>query len=373
MKKLLSLVVILILSLSVFLVGCGSKDEGSQGDAGNTGDKKLKIVYYANGSKGDKSFFDSADAGLKEIEQKFGAKTKYIEGGVDQSKWVPAIEDLSQEDWDIIIVGTWQLKEPLEKIAKENPDKKYIIFDSEVDYEKYGLKNVYSITYKQNEGSFLAGALAGKVTTSSMPNANPEKVIGFVGGMDTPVINDFLVGYIQGAKHAVPDIKVLTSYIGDFVNSPKGKEMALAQYNNKADVVFQSASQAGLGALDAAKEANKYAIGVDSDQTLMYADSDKTKAELILNSVFKRVDKSLVRAIDLELQGKLPWGTTENLGIKEGAIGICDNEYYTKNVPEDIRNYVKDLEAKVSSGEIKVESAMGMSTDKLNEIRNSVK
>ncbi|MEG0371613.1 MAG: BMP family ABC transporter substrate-binding protein, partial [Clostridium sp.] len=309
----------------------------------------------------------------KEIEKKFGAETKYIEGGVDERKWLPALEDLSAEDWDIIIVGTWQLKEPLEKIAKENPDKKYIIFDAEADYAKYGLKNVYSITYKQNEGSFLAGALAAKVTTSSMPQANKEKTLGFVGGMDTPVINDFLVGYIQGAKHAVPDIKVLTSYIGDFANSPKGKEMALAQYNRGADIIFQVASQAGLGALDAAKEANKYAIGVDSDQTLMYAESDVTKANLILNSVLKRVDNSLVRAIDLELQGKLPWGKAESLGIQEGAIGICDNEFYTKNVAQDIRDYVKDLETKVSKGEIKIESAMGMDTSKLNEIRNSVK
>lgn len=372
MKKLISLVVVLILSLSVLLVGCGSKDDAN-GAAGNAGDKKLKIVYYANGSKGDKSFFDSADNGLKEIEKKFGATTKYIEGGVDSSKWLPALEDLSQEDWDIIIVGTWQLKEPLEKVAKENPDKKYIIFDSEVDYEKLGLENVYSINYKQNEGSFLAGALAGKVTTSKMPQANPEKTIGFVGGMDSPVINDFLVGYIQGAKMTVPDIKVLTSYVGDFVNTGKAKEMALAQYNNKADLVFQVASLAGDGAIQAGKEANKYLIGVDKDQSLEYAEKDKATADLILNSVFKRVDNSLVRAIDLHLKGELPWGKAESLGIKEGAIGICDNEYYKKNVPEDIRNYVKDLESKILSGEIKVDSAMGMKTEKLNEIRNSVK
>ncbi|MEG2338223.1 MAG: BMP family ABC transporter substrate-binding protein [Clostridium sp.] len=371
MKKLLSLVIALILSLSVVLVGCGSSDSADKG--ASDGDKKLKIVFYANGPKGDKSFFDSADAGLKEITKKFGAETKFIEGGVDASKWVPALEDLSEQDWDIIIVGTWQLKEPLEKVAKENPDKKYIIFDAEVDYAKLGLENVYSITYKQNEGSFLAGALAAKVATSSMPNTNDQKVLGFVGGMDSPVINDFLVGYIQGAKHAVSDIRVLSAYVGDFVNIAKGKELALSQFNQKADVVFSVASTAGLGSIEAAKDSKKYVIGVDSDQSLMFAGNDEGKANAILNSVLKRVDNSLVRAIDLELQGKLPWGKGESLGIKEGAIGICDNEYYTKNVPEDIRKYVAELEAKVSSGEIKVESAMGMDTKKLNDIKNSVK
>lgn len=375
MKKILSIIFVLVLSLSVVLTGCGKKGTESQTGQGDnkTSDKPLKIALILNGNLGDKSFFDSANAGLEQIKSQFNAETKLVEVGPDQTKWEPTLADVSEENWDIIIVGTWQMKEPLERVAAEHPEKKYIIFDSEVDYSKGNLSNVYSITYKQNEGSFLAGALAAKMTTSSMPQANPEKVIGFVGGQDIPVINDFLVGYIQGAKYVDPEIKVATSYIGDFFNSAKGMEMALSQYNQKADVVFSVASQAGLGALDAAKSQNKYAIGVDSDQAMMFKDSDPAKANLITTSVLKRVDNSLVRAIKMEKEGTLKWGATESLGIKEEAIGVAQNEFYDKNVPQEFKDYVKDLTAKVVNGEIKVDSAFGMDTNKINEIRNSVK
>ncbi len=149
--------------------------------------------------------------------------------------------------------------------------------------------------------------------------------------------------------------------------------MALAQINQKADIVFPVASQAGLGALDAAKSEKKYAIGVDSDQSMLFKDSDEEKANLILSSVLKRVDNSLVRAIELETQGKLQWGTAESLGLKEEAVGLAKNEFYDKNVPEEYKALIEELSQKIISGEIKVDSALGMETKTLNDIRNSVK
>ena len=146
----------------------------------------------------------------------------------------------------MIILGTWQMTESLEAIAPWNPNVKYIIFDTEVDYSKGNLDNVYSITYKQNEGSFLAGALAAMITNSDLPKVNSDKAIGFLGGMDIPVINDFLVGYIEGALYIDPEIKVDISYIGSFDDSAKGKEMALAQYNRGVDIGFNVAGQAGF-------------------------------------------------------------------------------------------------------------------------------
>lgn len=368
MKKVLSFIVVVMLTFSVLLTGCadGTKSSGASG-------KKLKIVLLTNGNLGDKSFFDSANEGLKQIKSKFGAETKVVEMGPDQTKWEPTLADVSDEDWDIIVVGTWEMAEPLQKIAPQHKDKKYIIFDTSVDYSKGNLSNVYSIQYLQNEGSFLAGALAAKITESSMPLANKDKIIGFVGGQDIPVINDYVVGYIQGAQYVDKDIKVSISYIGDFFNTGKGKEMALAQYNQKADVVFTAASQGSLGVLDAAKEQNKYAIGVDSDQAMLFKSSDPTKANLITSSVLKRVDNSLVRAVTLDRQGKLKWGSADSLGLKEDAIGLADNEIYQKVIPQDIRNYITDLKKKVVSGQIKVQTAIGMDTGKLNEIKNSVR
>ena len=370
MKKLLSVMLIIVMITALVLSGCGK--EGTDNNSGSN-QEALKIVLLLNGNLGDKSFFDSANEGINQIKEKFNAETKVIEIGPDQMKWEPTLADVSEEDWDIIICGTWQMREYLEKIAPQYPDKKYILFDASVDYEKGDFKNVYSINYKQNEGSFLAGALAAKMTSSDMPLANPEKVIGFVGGMDIPVINDFLVGYIQGAQYIDPEVKIAISYIGDFFNSAKGKEMALAQYNQNADVVFPVASQAGLGCLDAAKIQNKYAIGVDSDQSMLFKESDPEKSKLITTSVLKRVDNSLVRAIELEKEGKLQWGTVEALGIKEEAIGLAINESYNETVPDDMKNLIEELTNKIINEEIKVESAIGMDTDTLNKMRNIVK
>ncbi|WIV13511.1 BMP family ABC transporter substrate-binding protein [Proteiniborus sp. MB09-C3] len=371
MKKLLAAMLALIMVATFVLTGCSSNDLENQ--ESNNGDGPLKIVLLVNGNLGDKSFFDSANEGLKQIKEKFEAETKVIEIGPDQMKWESALADISEESWDIIICGTWQMREYLEKIAPEHPEKKYILFDAAVDYEKGDFKNVYSINYKQNEGSFLAGALAAKVTSSDMALVNEEKIIGFVGGADTPVINDFLVGYIRGAQYVDSEVKVAISYIADFFDTAKGKEMALAQYNQKADIVFPVASQAGLGALDAAKSEQGYAIGVDSDQSMLFKDLDEEKANLILSSVLKRVDNSLVRAIELETQGKLQWGTAESLGLKEESVVLAKNELYDKNVPEDFKALIEELSQKIISGEIEVESALGMETETLNDIRNSVK
>ncbi|MBZ4669448.1 MAG: tmpC [Defluviitaleaceae bacterium] len=377
MKKIIALTIILSLLVTVMLTGCGKSSNVSNEQSADVSSKEkpLKIVLLINGTLGDKSFFDSANHGMELIKQEYGDKviTKVIEMSYDNSKWEPTLQDVSEQDWDIIIVGTWQMAEYLEKIAPQYSEKKYIIFDTSVDYAKGDLSNVYSILYKQNEGSFLAGALAAKIANSNMPLVTGKKLIGFLGGMDIPVINDFLVGYIQGAKYVDKDIKVAISYIGDFSDSAKGKELALAQYQQGVAIGFNVAGQAGLGQLDAAKEMDRYVIGVDSDQAMLFAESDPAKANLIVTSMLKRVDNSLVRAIKLYKEGTLKFGQAEALGLKEDAVGLADNEYYRKLVPEEIRQYIEELKLKIINGEIKVDSALGMDTNKLNEIRNSVK
>ncbi len=333
----------------------------------------LKVALLLNGNLGDLSFFDSAAAGVRRAEEELGIEAKIVEMGPDVSVHGPILADFADLDYDIIIVGTWQMTDHLQEIAPLNPEKRFIIFDSSVDYSLGNLDNVYSITYKQNEGSFLAGALAAMVTNSDMPYANERKLIGFLGGMDVPVINDFLVGYIQGATHVDPEIKVMISYIGDFFDAAKGKEMALAQYNRGVDIGFNVASQAGLGQLDAAKEANKYVIGVDSDQAMLFAESDPLKAELTLTSMLKRVDNSLFRAIKLHLQNELPYGTVEALGLKEKAVGLADNEFFRRNVPEEFIKKLDDISEKIVKGQIDVESGLMMSAEELNELKDSVR
>ena len=346
MKKNILWLVILVLILSV-----------SFSSVVFAGEKKLKIVLYINGTLGDKSFHDSAHRGVEMVIEEFGASGRTIEGGYDPVVWESDVQQLSEGDWDVIIVGTWQLKEIIEKIAPKHPEKKYILYDTAVDYSKGNLGNVYSILYKQNEGSFLAGALAALITSSNLPLAKPEKIIGSIVAMDIPVVNDFKVGYIQGAHYIDPEVKVLVSYVGSFNDPAKGKELALAQFDQGADISFNLGAESGLGLLEAAKEKKTYIIGTDSDQFLLFKDSDPEKAFYIVTSMMKNVDNSIYRAIDLYLKGQLKFGEAETLGIKEGGVEIADNENYRKLIPEDFRKKIKEIEEKILSGEIVVDTA----------------
>jgi basic membrane protein A len=370
-RKLIGVMLVAALLASAMLVGCGPK-EPEQEQNGDVEEPKYKAVLLLAGNLGDMSFLDSANRGMQMIKEQLGWEVKVIEMGTDPSAWEPTLTDVSTQDWDLIITGTFNMQTQIEEVAPKFPDKRYVLFDVSVDYTKGDYSNVYSILYRQNEGSYLAGALAAMVTTSDMPRANEQKLIGFLGGMDAPVINDFLVGYIEGAKSVDPEIKVVVSYVESYSDPAKGKEMCLAQYDMGVDIGFNVAGGSGLGQLDAAKERGLYAIGVDSDQAMLFKDSDPEKAELVLTSMLKRVDNSLFRAAKLFQEGKLEFGKAESLGLAEDAVGLAVNEFYEKNVPEEMRTKLDELAQKVKSGEIQVPSAFDLGPDAVKELRDSV-
>lgn len=374
-NKLFKLAATAMLALSMALVGCGgaatdktpeTPAETPATDAGEQTGKDLNVAILINGTLGDKAFFDSAANGGKMMEEQLGANVKVVEMTYDETKWMPTLIDFSEDpDYDVIIVGTWQLTEKLEEVAPQYPDKKYIIYDSSVNYDNGDLENVYSIEYKQNQCSFLAGAVAASTTKTG--------TIGFVGGMENFVINDFLLGYIQGAKYVNPDIKIATAYVGNFSDSARAKELALAQINQGADVVYQVASTAGLGVIDAAAETGKWVVGVDSDQSTAMMDTDAKKANQIITSALKRVDESIFRAIDLHLKGELPWGQKEVLGLQEKAVGIAKNEVYEKNVPDDVKQKMDEIEKGILDGSIEVDTAFGKTTEEIQAVKDSVR
>jgi len=352
MKKYTVLLVALLVVLFVMPLSAAGKKE----TAGTTSDQ-LKVVLYMNGNLGDKSFFDSANAGVMRAKETLGVSVRAIEGGYDPSNWAPDIEQLCQGDWDIIIAGTWQLQEIIQDLAPQYPEKKFFVYDTSVDYSLGNLDNVYSILYKQNEGSYLTGVLAGLITTSDLPYANPQKKIGFIGGMDIPVINDFMVGFRQGAKSVDPAIETLVAYVGDFNDPAKAKELSLAMFDQGVDIAFNGAAQAGLGLLDAGAIKERYTIGVDSDQYLLYKESNPDRAKFIVTSMLKNVGETLYRAIEKHIAGTLPYGKVENLGIEEKGVGLADNENFRAIAPQEFVDRIKDAEKKIQSGEIKVETA----------------
>ncbi len=334
--------------------------------------EKIKVSLLITGSFGDKAFNDSAHAGMERLAAEFGdqVEVEMIEMGNDKTKFEGSLLDASESDADIIITGLWDMKEITENVAQEFPEKKYIIFDTDVDYSLGDLSNVYSMSYKQNEGAFLAGVLAASATVSDMEYANEDAVIGFVGAKDTAaVINDSAVGFIEGAQFVNPDVQVLVSYVGSYVDSATAKELALTQYSSGADVVFVAAGPASVGVIEAAAESQKYVIGVDSDQALAYEGKDE--ANFIISSAIKGVGDSLVSAVEKSLAGELPYGQYEVLGLEDGVVGLADNDIYQSVVPEDVRAAVEDAEAKILAGEVTVDTAFGMEEAKLKEIISS--
>ncbi|BBI36431.1 BMP family ABC transporter substrate-binding protein [Cohnella abietis] len=364
MKK-LSVLGVVILSFALILAACGKSNNNSASPSTSSSPSEtssasetpvtpsgepISAIYFVNSMLGDKSFFDSAQAGIQKAVKELGIKAKTVEGGSNAADWAASLESLvSSGNYNVVVVGTSQMSDITKDLAARYPKVNFIFFDEVIE----GVPNVYSMLYSQSEGSFLAGAFAALATTSTeLKGANPEKVIGFVGGMDIPIINDFKSGYEQGAHYVDKDVKVVASYIGDFVNAPKGKEIGLAQINSqKADIVFSVASAAGLGTLEGANEKGVYSIGVDANQNPLYPGS-------VLTSMLKNVDQSIFRAIELLQKGELKLGTNEVLGMKEGGVGLAKDELYEKYVPQSIRDKMKEIEDKLSTGDITVKSSL---------------
>ena len=170
-----------------------------------------------------------------------------------------------------------------------------------------------------------------------------------------------------------PDIKVATSYVGSFTDTAKGKENALLLYNSGLSVIFAAAGQSGLGVIDAAVAQGKFVIGVDSDQAEALKDSKPEMANVVLTSAIKNIPENAVKAVDRAMKGEIPYGTREVFGIAEGAVGIAENEFYEKLLSEEDRKQVEELKGQVVAGEVEMTPTTGITTDKVNEIREAVR
>lgn len=389
MKKLISLLLIAAMTMSLVACGGGSSDgDKSQGDnagteagaegAGEAADT-YKAAFLINGNLGDKSFYDSANEGLTRLRDELGADVfdfKVEEMGgepADEANWEPTLLDYCDtKEYDVIIVGTWQMYSALANASEMYPDQKFIFFDEAYDFEAAGNPtNIFNMLFKQNEVSYLVGAAAGLLTKEAgvegIDAAN--SVIGFLGGMDGVVINDFLVGYIQGAKDVNPDIQVAVAYVGDYIDSAKGKELSLTQFQNGSDIGFNVAGNAGLGLIEAAAESGKYAFGVDSDQAALLPNY----ASSIPTSALKNVGNALYQAIQDDMAGTLEYGTTKNYGLAEGGVGLVEDAHYEEMLPESIRTKLAELKEAIVNGDIVVNSAYNMSTEEIEELKASVK
>ena len=373
MKKKNWLAILLALSMTLGLAACGKAPSAPTPSAGTPDDgpsapgESYNVVLVVPNTLGDKAFSDMVWAGVQmaKAQNPQVGNIKCIELQGDTTTPIPTMTELAEsKEWDIIVTGTFSLKESIVTVAEQFPDQKFIIYDADMDYSNGAFANCASFAALQNEGSFLGGALAALMSNTG--------VVGFVGGKETSSVSDFLVGYIEGASYINPDIVVRSSFIGSFTDTPKAKELALAQNAQGADVIYAVCSGAGAGVYEATAENNFWSLGVDSDQSLIFEETNPTAAKAILTSVVKNFDTILCQAITAAISGDFQWGVHNAIDLAAGGIGLAENSYYEAAVPADIRAQIDELKGKIESGEIKVSTAIGMEASVYEALKASV-
>lgn len=306
------------------------------------GDGSIAYVVIA---LGDMSYNDSGERGMN-ILREAGYQVKTIETGTDSSKYLDILYDLVDTGYDYIIANN-SCQDAVETVAKEYPDTKFIVFDANPDVN-IAADNIFYLYFKANESSYLGGIVAAGLSKSG--------VIGAIGGIENPVIKDFITGYVAGALSYDPDIKISVGWIGNWSNTAKMKEVCNTQNASAGvDIFFPIAGSAGTGAFEAASDLdNVWALGVDSDQYDAFAKSNESISKVIVTSVVKEVGNTLVSLF--RDPSAIPWGTLKAVGIAEGAVGLAENEHYKKLVPEEIRERVEQAEKDIMEGKLIVAS-----------------
>lgn len=355
MKKGLSLILTLVLCMGLF-AGIASAETVAGFDKAAA---DMGVVLIVNTNLGDHAICDLSYAGLQAAAEKYGFRYKCVELGGDATLQIPTMQEYAEDpDYDIIVCGTGNLKESVQTVAQEFPDQKFILYDAKDELE---LENIFSMDHAQNEGAYLAGVAAALLSQT--------KTVGFVGGNENTALDDYLIGYIQGVHSVDLDTNILVSWIGDFKDTAKGKELATAQANQGADVVFSVAGGAGLGILAGSAESGIYSIGVDSDQYTSLLPSNPEIAKAISTSMFKKADVTVSSLIGRALDGTLEWGSYVKWGLQEGVVGLAtDNDNYRTIFSDEKKAYIENVQTEATSGGLTIESAIGMDNDRLREI-----
>ena len=342
-------IVSILLTAIVLLSSCETATEA-------TADKgKIKVgIVFDIGGKNDRSFNAAAWEGVQRAEKELDIVLRDVEPG-NPTSIEPAMRAFAEKNFDLIIGVGFAQGPIMERVAKDYPNIKFAIVDGVIlDKEGNPLMNVASLVFREHEGSYLVGMIAAEKSKTG--------VLGFVGGMDIPLIHRFETGFEEGARSVNPNIKVFDSYVGvtdsAWNNPGKGKELALNQIDKGADVIFTAAGNSGLGAFDAVEqfgrnaqgEANKFVIGVDSNQNAV-------KPGFVLTSMVKRVDNAVYDVVKEVKEGKFQGGF-HTFGLDKDGVAYAMDEHNKSLIPQDVIIKVEDAKKKIVAGEIKVTDAM---------------
>lgn len=331
-SKILSICISCIL-IALLLSGCGSS-KSSEGE--NNQKTVFKVGMITDeGGLGDKSFNDATYEGLSRAEKEFGFKLQILEPQKD-SEFESYLDRVSKVS-DLVFGVGYKLKNAIEKISKQNSNLKYVLIDDRVDSD-----NVLSLNFKEEEGSFLAGVLAGVTTKTNK--------IGFIGGIENTLIEKFAAGFIAGVKSVNHEAGKLLEdgitlrYAGSFSDTTRGYEISKSLYSSGVDVIYHASGGVGIGIFRAAQETGNYAIGVDQDQSKSLPEY----SDVILTSVVKNLNDGVYKIVKDVMENKFTPGVVE-LGVKENGIYLSD---FKDKVSEENLNKIEDYKNKIISGEI---------------------
>lgn len=323
---------------AVLFTGC-TKSSQTQSAAPQVATKpgaNIKVgLVLDKGGKDDKSFNSGAFRGASEGVEQFGVQLKDVESA-DDAAFEPALRTFGERGYNLVIAVGFAQTDAVKKVAPQFPKTHFAIVDGRVD-----APNVASLMFAEHEGSYLVGYLAGLLSKTGK--------VGFIGGMDIPLIRRFETAYAAGAKAANPKVKVEVNYVGvnssAWANPVRGKELALSQYSRGVDVIFHGAGASGLGIFDAAEEKNGFVIGVDSNQNAL-------KPGRVVTSMLKRVDAAVLATIKEEVEGKYQPGL-HSFGLKDKGIDYAVDSNNEKVIGPFLAK-LEEIKQKILSGEIKV-------------------
>src|SRR5438093_3017596 len=325
-----------VAALVALVLGCAKKAEQAQPPAAG---KAVVGLVFDVGGRGDKSFNDQAYAGLERAQKELGVTFHTLETGEGADREA-AMRQLAAGDASLIFGVGFLFTDDIRKLAVEFPNKKFACIDYTVNPGDTLPPNLVALKFKEEEGSFLVGALAGLLTRTGK--------VGFVGGMQIPLIKKFEAGCVAGVHAVNPHAQVIVKYAGTtgtaFKDPTKGKELALAEYNQGADIIYHASGSTGLGVFEAARERDQLAIGVDSDQ------NDEAPGH-ILTSMVKRVDVAVFDTIRQTIEGH--WqGGVRVFGLAQDGVTWVYDQRNKPLIPDAVKAKVDSLRAEIVAGRI---------------------
>jgi basic membrane protein A len=325
-------------------------DETTESEATTEQSDPLDVgMVYATGGLGDNSFNDMAHKGIKQAESEFGTSFKNTEPSSPSDVSTLQRKLARSGNYDLISCIGFVQKSALKKNAKRFSDQKWMVVDTTVDRP-----NVASYRFKEHQGSFQVGNLAGLLTDADFSagagETNDDLKVGFVGGKEVPLIKKFEAGFKAGVEHANSDVEVTSAYASTWSDPGKGQSIANSMYDNGADIVYHAAGGTGNGVFKAAQSQGRYAIGVDSDQSKSLPEY----SDVILASMVKYVDEAVYRSVERTMNNNFGGGSVQTLGLEQNGVAAVYGDELGSEIPDSVKSKLEESRKAVVEGDVEV-------------------